>query len=283
MAKNVNADAFIPQIWDAAILRTLEDNLIAKKICTVKPSKAVKGAGDTVYFNGLADPTVTAYTGSVSYESLVSGSIPLKIDQQNYYGFKVTDVEQAMANVDLKGSQASRAAYQLKAVADSYLMGLYTEAAAGTVTDDTCDTATIFGDIAQAARLLEEQNVMEGDGWLVIPPWVKTKLILAGVKFSVNEGINGKGGLSFTDELGLDIYVSNRVYNSGTAAAPVSYCMFGSYNSIVYAETIMKSEMIRLESSFDYGARGLHVFGAKIIKPKEVGYMKLTEVAETTI
>lgn len=283
MPANVNAEAFIPQVWDAAVYRTLEDNLIAKQICNIRPTGKVKGYGDTVYFNGLADPTVNNYTGSVDYETLKSGQIALKIDQQNYYAFKVTDVEQAMSNVDLKGSQAQRAAYELKKAADTHIMGLYAEGTAGVITDATCDSATILSALSGAARKLQEANVNEGDGWVIIPPWVKEKLVLAGVKFSINEGINKKGGLSWAEYLGLNLYVTNQVVNTGTVDAPVSKCMFGSKNAVVFADLLMKSETLRLEGSFDNALRGLHVYGAKVAKPAELGYMDLTYAVETAI
>jgi len=284
MAQNVNADAFIPAIWDESIQRTLEDNLVALKISRTRPRKGASKFGDTVYFNGLAEPTVNNYTGSVSYEALDSGQVALLINQQKYYAFKVTDVEEAMANVDLKGSQTSRAAYQLKKSVDTYVMGLYTDADSGNIiTDATCDSATILSDVSSAVRKLEEQNVMEGDMWMTIPPWVKEKLILAGVVFQINNGTNEKGQMAWANYLGLDIFVTNQVVNTNTAAAPVSKCMFGAYDAIVYDNVLEESEMMRLEGSFDNGARGLTVFGAKVIRPKELGYMDLTYAAETAI
>ena len=284
MANNVNADAFIPQIWDASVQRTLEDNLVALKISRTRPGTAAGKMGDTVYFNGLADPTVQAYTGSISYEDLDSGQVALLIDQQNYYAFNVTDPEQAMANVDLKGSQTSRAAYQLKKATDTYIMGLYTEADTGNViTDATTDSATILSDVSSAVRKLEEQNVMEGNMWMTIPPWVKQKLILAGVVFQINNGTNEKGQMAWANYLGIDMYVTNQVVNLGSAAAPQSQCMFGAYDAIVYDSVLEKSRMMELENSFAYGCSGLNVFGAKVIRPKELGYMNLTYSAETAI
>lgn len=284
MAQNVNADAFIPAIWDASIQRTREDNLVALKISRTRPRKGAEKYGDTVYFNGLAEPSVNAYTGSITYENLDSGQVALLIDQQNYYAFKATDPEAAMANVDLKGSQTERAAYQLNRTTDSYIMGLYTDADSGNViTDATCDSATILSDISSAVRKLEEQNVMEGNMWMTIPPWVKEKLILAGVAFQINNGINGKGQMAWTNYLGIDIFVTNQVANVGSVAAPQSKCMFGAYDAIVYDEVLSKSRMMELENSFEYGCSGLTVFGAKVIRPKELGYMDLTYAAETAI
>lgn len=280
MAGNVNASAFIPEIWDAAVYRTLEDNLIARKICRNYSNK-VKKAGDTIHFNGLADPTVTAYAGTVSYETLKSGTVSLLIDQQNYYGFDVTDIEEAMANVDLKGSQAERAGYALRKACDTYIMGLYTDAGNTVTADTSCDTATIISDIGLMKQSLAENNVMENDMWLVIPPWVQLKLELAGIKFSINEGINGKGGMMWAKTLGFDVYVTNQVVE--TAATPVSQLFAGSYNAIVFAEALMKSETLRSETAFANHVRGLHVFGAKVIKPKELVSLAVTYTAETTI
>ena len=285
MAANTNAKAFIPEIWDASILRTLEDNLVAKKICNMKPTSAIKGAGDTIYFNGLGDPTVTDYTGTVNYETLVDSQVALLIDQQKYYGFDVTDIESAMANVDLKGSQTERAAYKLAQSADSYVLGATTvaQAAGGTVTDATCDSATILGDIALMAQKLYEQNVQDSIMWMVIPPWVMIKLKLAGVAFSINEGINGKGGMQWTKDLGFDIYVTNNLPNSGTAAAPVHNVLAGSYQAIGFAEKLEKSETMRAEAAFADHVRGLMVFGSKVVKPLELVVGAFTYAAETAI
>ena len=285
MAANTNAKAFIPEIWDASILRTLEDNLVAKKVCNMKPTKAIQAAGDTVYFNGLGEPSISTYSGTVSYETLLDEQIALLIDQQNYYGFDVTDLEAAMANVDLKGSQTERAGYQLAKTCDAYVLGtsITDDAAAGTVTDSTCDSGTILSDIALVAQKLYEQNVTDNNMWMVIPPWVMIKMKLAGIKFSINEGINGKGGMQWSKDLGFDVYVTNNIPNLGSAASPQHIILAGSYQSIGFADKLMKSETLRAETAFADHVRGLHVFGARVIKPLELALGNFTYAAETAI
>lgn len=280
MSANSNATVpgFIPEIWEAAVYRTLEDNLIGKKVCRNKSDMVAK-AGDTIHFNGLADPTVSTYSGTVSYENLQDSTVSLLIDQDNYYAFKVDDIDKTMANVDVKGSQAERAAYQLKKTCDSYIMGLYTESANTTITDATCDTTTIFSTIGEAKKVLAENNVEESNMWMVIPPWVQLKLELAGIKFNVNEGINGKGGMKWCDVLGFDIFVTNQVNNNGT----VYNVMAGSYDALVYAESLMDSEALRAQNAFEHYVRGRHVFGAKTVKAKELVHLALTEATETAI
>lgn len=288
MAANVNADAFIPQLWEASVYRTLEDNLVAKKVCRLMPASEIRGAGDTIYFNGLADVTINDYSGSITHETLKSSQIPLLINQQKYFGFGVTDIEAEMANVDLKSSQASRAAYQLAREADKYLWGTatgicLTQAGTTATADDTVDTSTVLSDISGMGRILEENNVMAGNMWVVIPPWVKEKLQLAGVKFQINNGINGMGGIEWANYLGMDIYVTNTLYNSNTSAAPVHYIVAGSYEAIAFAEKITKTRGMEAESAFTFNVDGLFVFGAEVIKPKELVIRKMTYAAETAI
>lgn len=273
---------FVPQIWTTKILRTLEDNLVAKKICNMDAEGEIKKAGDTVHFNGLADPTITAYTGSVTYEGLQDSGLSMVIDQQNYFAFKVSDIQKAQANVDLKGSQAARAAYKLKEACDTNIMGVYDQANL-TVTDSSCDTATILSTFGAIQQELAQVNVPSSDMWCVIPPWVQLKLKLAGIKFNINEGINGTGGMAWTKELGFDIFVTNQVVNTGTVAAPVSKVMAGSYSAIAFAQQIIETESMRLHDSFDTGVRGLHVFGKKVVRPDLLCTATLTFTAETAI
>jgi len=273
---------FIPQIWSTKILRTLEDNLVAKRVCTLESEGEIKKFGDTVLFNGLSDPTINSYTGSsITYEGLQDASVALLIDQQQYFAFKVGDIEKAQANVDVKGSQADRAAYKLQQAADSYVMGLHGQASL--TSSATITSATTFSVIGEIQKSLAQANVSDSDMWMIIPPWIRLKLELAGVKFQVNNGTNGTGGMAWTDALGFDIYVTNQVVNTGTLATPISKVMAGSYNSIAFASQIMETESVRLIDTFDTAIRGLHVYGAKVIQPNLLHTATLTYAAETII
>lgn len=278
---------FKPAFWAATVMRTLEDNLVAKKICNQEWVGELKKAGDSVYFPGLADPTISDYTGAaLTYEALEDASLKLTVDQQKSYSFLVDDIDAAQAQVNMKNSQIKRAAYLMQRTVDTFVFGLYAQAQANAaaITDATCDTATILNDIGLLYQYLAENNVPDGQMWLVIPPWVKLKLMEAGIKFAINEGINGTGGLAWAKgELGFDIYVSNNVYNGGTAAAPVSSVLAGSYNAIGFADQVSKTEAFRHQDYFSDACRGLYTFGARVLKPKELALATLTYAAETAI
>lgn len=275
------APNFIPTIWSTKILRTLEDNLIAKKICSREHEGEIKKAGDTVKFGGLSDPTISTYAGSVSYEDLKDAGVTMTIDQQKYFAFKIDDIDKAQMNIDAKDSQATRAGYKLREDADNFVMGKYVDAnqsVSGTIT-----TANVLSKIGEVSQKLAEVNVPENDRFIIIPPWLQLKLDLAGVKFQINNGINGTGGVAWAKVMNLDVFVTNQVVNLGSVGTPQSQCLAGAYNSIVYADQIMETESIRLETQFATAVRGLHVYGAKTIRPDLLVKGDFTFGAETTI
>ena len=274
---------FVPQLWAATILRTLEDNLVAKKICTTQYTGEIKSKGDTVHFNGLAEPTISPYTGStISYEALQDSRISLVVDQSDMFAFKVGDIEKVQSGMDIKGSQAQRAGYQLTRSCDTYIMGLYGQAG-NTITSATITSANVLSVLGSFEQQLAENNVSDNQMWMVIPPWLRLKLELAGIKFQINNGLNKTGGMAWCDQLGFTVYVTNQVKNTGTIATPVSHIIAGSGNAIGFADQITETEDIRLESTFDTAVRGLHVYGARVIKPLELATGALTFGGESTI
>lgn len=276
-------EASIPKLISAKVLRELENNLVAKQICNMDPQAPIKKEGDTVYFPGLADPTINTYSGSITYENLQDSSVALLIDQKKYYAFKVDDIESFQSTIDLKSSQTTRAAYELANVADQFVFSKFGDAY-NTHTDSSVDTATVLSTTSTTLRKLEEQNVKANQMWMVVPPWYAEKLRLAGVKFQINNGGNIGDGLKWADYLGAKIYVSNNLNQTGSEGSYVTKIMAGSYNAIVYADQILKTRFIsELEGSFAGGASGLHVYGARTIKSKELVTLTATQTAETAI
>jgi hypothetical protein len=241
--------------------------------------------GDTVYFVGLADPTVKEYTGTIAYEDLQDASVALLIDQKEYVAFKIDDIEAFQSSIDLKGSQTERAGYKLRDKADKSVFGLY--AGAGITIDATSGvtSANVLSKVSKVVEKLDEANIPGGQRWMTITPWFKQKMILAGIKFQINNGMEGeKGGLEFCNYQETDFYVSNNITTTGSEGSRNSKMLAGSYNSIVYKDQILKSRFIAdLENSFAGGYSALHVYGRKVLKPTELILLDATEAAETTI
>lgn len=263
----------IEKVISAEILRTNEDNLLANKVCNTSYVGDIKNRGDSVTFVSLNDPTVYDYNGSVTYEDVNDSATKLLIDQDKAFSFKIKDIEALRSSVGLEDSQTKRASYLLKNQVDTYVFGLYGNA--GITLDEVAATpANVLNTVATMKQKLEEANVPDGRTWIVVPPFVKTKLMLAGIKFQINNGVNGTGAVGFTDELGCDIFVSNQLASKNGKTMMLA----GSYSAIAYAEQVLETQVIdRLEDSFDKAVRGRLVFGAKVIKPEELVCCPVTD------
>lgn len=281
---NVKTDAFISELVSASIDRTNEVRLVAKQIARRKPKiEGIPRKGDIIHFPALADPTTnTSYTsGSASYEDLVSSEVSLLIDKTYYQAYNVSDLDEYMAAVGLKNSQESRCAYSMSKAIDTAIMGLYTNANLSVTADTTCDSSTIISDIAEVAVQLENAGIERG--YICIPPWVAKKLMLAGIRFNIKEGTGASNGLKWTDELDVDCYVTTQVTNTNTAAAPVSQCMFGSYDAICFYDLPTRSYAMR-ESAGPEVNKISHFkdFGIKVVRPDLLGNIALTYTAESS-
>lgn len=273
MAVTVSIDKLI----STKVLKELENNLIAKRICTLDTGSQIRKKGDQVTFTGLADPTVQDYTGTINYEELEDQGITMKIEQTKYVAFKIDDIEAFRSSIDIKGTQVERSGYKLKDQADKYVLALAEDASITNRVEATGiseDNALQF--LAKVRRKLDEANVPHGQAFLVIDPMVKEKLELAGIKFGINEGMKGfEGGLEWADYLGMKLFVSNNVK---VTEAGKHLCMAGSFNAIVYADQIIKSRFIAdAEGAFEGLYSALHVYDAKVIKPAEVVVLEATE------
>lgn len=284
MNTNNTVRGFIPELFDAAIHRTLEDNLVLDQICKAPIREPIKEYGDTVYFSDLADPTIRDYTGSLSAEDLDTSGIFMQINKTKTFCFKVNDLDRIMSTVDLKGSHTQRAAYGLKdEIERDVFQNVGSDANAGTALSATVTSANVISEVSELARMLYEQNVDQSNMWLLIPPWMMVKLKIAGIAFSINEGVNGKGGMFWTKELGFTTYVTNTVYNAGTPSTPVSTVLAGSYQAIGFAKKQLATRTIDLSGSRATQIDGGYIYGYKVIKPKELAKATFTFGAETTI
>jgi hypothetical protein len=272
----------IPKLVSTKILMTLQNNLVAKKICTMDTGSEIRRMGDTVTFPGLARPTISAYQGSISPESLEDAGVTLIINQKNHYAFYVDDIQAFQSVIDVKGTSVEEAAYGLQNAADAYVLGLY--AGAGTTITATVSETIALSTTSTVVRKLTEANVKPGQRWMVIPPWYAEKLDLAGVKFQIKDGTgDAKDGVQWVRHLDTDIFVSNNLTTTGAEGSYNTKCLAGSYNSIVYAEQILKSRFIQdVPGAFAAQCDGLHVFGAKVVKPTELVQINATQAAASS-
>ena len=236
----------------------------------------IRQTGDSVRIRSISRPTIAAYTKNVTTitpETLTDAERTLLINQANYFAFEIDDVD--MAQVQNGGGLMSEAALEsafgLADVADLYVAGLYTGAAAAnqiTTTAITTAALAVTGLINLKVKL-DNANVPNQGRYVIVPSWYHGLLLQSNNFISVSDSgtsealRNGNVGRAF----GFDIFVSNNV----TVVTGDDYLVSAGYTgAITFASQINKVESYRPEDAFSDALKGLNLFGAKLVRPSGI-------------
>lgn len=277
---------FIPSVWAADILRALDTLLVyaSPAIINSDYEGEISAAGDSVRINLLGDVTVKSYTRDTDIdtpEALTDAQLTLTVDQAKYFNFAVDDIDRRQAQGDLRAEAARRAAYGLRKVMDSFVAALYTEIASTQFTgDDTTPIADFdsnsgraYDKLVDLGTLLNNTDTPEDGRFVVIPPWYEGYL-QKDSRFT-SYGTNGnleqlRNGFTAGDNgligraAGFDVYRSNQVPNTSSAKYKI---IAGHRSAWSRAQQILETEAYRPERRFADALKGLHVYGAKVVRP----------------
>lgn len=270
-------DRFIPEIWAAQLLTALEKSLVFAQAGIVNRDYEgeISDFGDTVRITSISDPTIGTYTPNsttITPQELTDAQRTLVIDQAKYFAFKVDDVDARQARGNVMPEAMRRAAYKLRDVVDQYIAGFYTSVPAandlGTVSVVAATPTQFYDNVLVPLKVkLDEANVPTEGRWTVIPPWLHGRALrddrfiradASGTTEGLRNGLVGRAA-------GFDILMSNNVVNSTGDDYEV---LAGTDAAMSYAEQINKVEAYRPESSFSDAVKGLHLWGAKVIRPE---------------
>ena len=288
---------FMPSIFSKKVLNFFRKASVAEAITNTDYAGEISGFGDSVKI--IKEPEITVYSyergADVTQTKLTDVETTLIVDVANAFKFKVDDIETAMSHVNFKEVASSSAAYALRdafdagviakiiagvsASAPNHILGSdnATDLAAGTF-DGTGNLDLGFGTdehdpldiMAYMARLLDEQNIPEEGRWFLAPPSFYEQLSqssskLMSVDFNAGQGGIRNGLVSSGKLRGFDMYKSNNIAAPSNAAGQV---VCGHISSTATAQTITSTEVLRDPDSFGDICRGLHVYGAKVLRPE---------------
>lgn len=268
---------FIPKIWEARLLEHLRKNLVVANLFNRNYEGDIQQMGDTVHINQLAEIAVKSYTANVDIadpDQLATTMQSLVIDQGDYFNFYLNDVDRAQARANLMDSAMQSASYGLADNLDQYLAGLL---ATGTLTTGLgtdaeplyINASTAYEIVVKMKVALDKANVPTQGRYLLMPPDFEGMMLLdtrfAGGMGTQNEArlVNGLVARA----AGFDIYISNNVANTSGEKYKV---IASTIDQATYANQILNTEAYRREKGFDDGVKGLHVYGAKILRPEAV-------------
>lgn len=265
---------FKPTVWSALIIDTLRKALVYGGAINRNYEGEIRNGGEKVKILEIGDITVSDYTGTVTYQDLQDASKFLEITQKKYFAFDLDDVDRAQANVELMVKATDKASYKLRDTADQFIAGLYGEAGVTSSLGTTASPLTVTSAGASAttsiknlfsrvAKALDEANCPSTGRWIIVPPWMHQKIVLAeDARMTVENSATTNGVVG--NLFGFSVRMSNNVatVSSGT----VYKVMAGTTEAISYADQIVKVEALRRDGSFAEGVRGLHVYGAKVVQ-----------------
>lgn len=265
---------FVPEIWSAQLLTSLKSSLVyaGPGVVNRNYEGEIANAGDTVNITAVSRPTIGDYTAhtDITVEDVDDDTRQLVIDQSKYFAFEVDDIEKRQALSGVMDEAANEAAYGLRDVADSYLADLMLAGVDSgnvlTAADiDTSDEA--IQALIDLSVTLDESDVPTQGRWVVAPPsfhglLMKSDLFervdASGSAQTLRNGIVGRA-------FGFDVLKSNNTPGATTGSG--NAVIAGSPIATAYAEQIAKVEAFRLEKRFADGLKGLHLYGAKVVRP----------------
>lgn len=271
---------FIPQIWSARLLENLNKSHVFVGLCNRNYEGEIKGYGDQVKINSIGRVTIGDYAKNTDIndpEVLTDAQRILLINQGKYFNFQIDDVDKAQQNPKVMNEAMKEASYALADISDQYIASLYTEALeANTIgTDDAPTTFTAatdaYNSLVKVGVKLDEANVTKSGRWIVVPAWYHALLLMdnrfvqAGTSTADSVLRNGEVGRA----AGFNIYVSNNVAATGDKFK----VMAGYEQTMSYAEQIVEVEAYRPEKRFSDAVKGLHVYGAKVVRPETLAVM----------
>jgi hypothetical protein len=287
---------FLPEIYSKKVLNFFRKASVVEAITNTDYAGEISGYGDTVKI--IKEPVITVAQyerGATPTKTvLTDAETTLIVDTANAFKFIVDDIESQMSHVNFKEVASSSAAYALRDAFDEGVIAkmfagvstsspdnaIGTDAAVGTGVEPATGAVDLLGSdasgvdaldlMARMARKLDDENVPEEGRWFVAPPSFYEELSQSGSKllsvdFNAGQG-SIRNGLVSTGKLrGFNMYKSNNIAAPTTATGKV---LAGHMSSVSTAQTITSTEVIRDPDSFGDIVRGLHVYGAKVIRPE---------------
>ena len=284
---------FLPKVYSKQVLNFFRKASVVEAITNTDYAGEIAAFGDSVRI--IKEPTISVYQyergADVTKTALTDQEVTLIVDIANAFKFIVDDIETNMSHVNFRDVATSSAAYALRDAFDAgvlasmfagvsatgpdHIMGA--DAAAGTdgvnETTSSIDLSTVADPLdvmARMARLLDDQNIPEEGRWFVASPAFYEALSqssskLLSVDYNAGQGSIRNGLVSSGKLRGFNMYKTNNIATPTTATGK---CMAGHMSSTATAQTITSTEVIRDPDSFGDIVRGLHVYGAKVLRPE---------------
>ena len=261
---------FIPALWAANLQVPWDEEKVFPALLD-RQYEGVATRGNTVHIPGLVPPTVKDYKAAnrtTSPDAITDTGVDLLIDQERVVDFKVDDIDAKQAAGGL-GAYTENAAQGLVRDADIHIADMLV--ADGTVLPgSTPTTGDQAFNLVKAARTALNKSNAPGDGRvIVLTPDFEGLLLGADSKlsnFDTSGDNNGLRRATIGMLLGFRVLWSNNLPGADDEAGFVAF----HPSAAAFVSQLEKFEALRDNDSIADRIRGLHVYGAKVVRPEGV-------------
>ena len=273
---------FIPTVWNEQIDRELERLCVFAEDCNRKYEGKVKDKGESVKILGVGKPTIRSIAKAdrnndiEAAETIEDTSIIMVIDQIRYFNYKVGDIDKAQAVGGVMDALQEETSEGLANEVDTYIANLakekqavklYATAKKVVVAKEEADgERNVLRVLDDAAKVLYKNDVKTSTPIIAT---VDVDFYMAfreayGDKDTDNSKILKNGKVAMYGN--ITIKMSNNVAKDGDT----SLIQVKTKRAIAYAKPLTHTEPYRPENGFADAVKGFILFGAKIVRPKEM-------------
>lgn len=286
-----NSGTLVPSVWSIKLLANYYAATCLAQICNTDHEGEIRDQGDKVIIR--TTPEIKIKRGykkgqKLEYDQPQTDVLELLIDKGDVYDFVTDDIDEKQSDLTFTPKWLMDASERFKISVDEQAFalvypdahaknkgatagkktGLYNMGAAGAPL--AIDKNNAIDVIVNINSVLTEQDVPKPGRYLVIPDWMRNKLMTSEIRQvqitgdSVSPIRNGLIGR--IDD--TDIYVSNLLPYATDSGHYCNHILAGHRDAITFASQFVKNESLRAQDTFGWRHRGLQVWGIKVVKPE---------------
>lgn len=261
---------FIPEIWSSKMLVEFRNTAVWAGL-TNREYQGDLTSGNKLHITSPVPITIKDYKAAgrtTTADAITDTGIDLDVDQEKNFDFYVDDIDRAQAAGNL-GEYTKSAADGLVEDADKFLAALaVTNGTAVTPGADATDAKSAWNVLRDLVKALNKAAVPKENRVFVANAEFEALLFEHDSKMTNADQSGSTDGLrnaSLGKILRLDGYGSE---NLPTLDKPQVVAMHRS--ALAFVSQVQKTEGMRAENKFADRLRGLHVYGAKVVRPKAI-------------
>ena len=274
---------FIPELLSAEIFEANRKLSVFKGLTNSDyvVAAGILSLGDRVKISQFSDVTVNSYSRNqtLTFEQLADASKEFVIDTASYIAVSFDECDLKQMITDPMAAVANNAAYKLADALDVYIASKYEDAGVTSGLGTTASPIAISSSNIQTYLNLIQQRLSEANcpregRFIVVPPAI-SKLINDLVILNAAQAPNTEALMNgwMSRCLGFDVYESNNVQTVATTKYKI---LAGTRRAITLAEQINRMELVNPYDKFGKAIKGLHLYGAKVVRPSDLACLTCT-------